>query len=86
MPYAGFLLPLGALFSRNRRTWFGLAAMALFFFPLLFLPGRLFSAYCYVPFIGLAIALSGFAETAGHLPLAVFFLAFLPLDAYSLAT
>jgi hypothetical protein len=27
-------------------------------FPLLFLPGRMFSAYCYVPLLGLAIALS----------------------------
>jgi len=84
-PYAGFLLPLAAFLSRNRRTWFGLAAMALFFFPLLFLPGRLFSAYCYVPFIGLAIALSGFAESAGRIPLAAFFLVFAPLDAYSFA-
>jgi hypothetical protein len=57
--------------------------MALFLFPLLFLPGRLFSAYCYVPFIGLAIALTGFAETAGRIPLAAFFLIFAPLDAYS---
>jgi len=31
--------------------------MALFLAPLLFLPGRVFSAYCYLPFAGLAIAL-----------------------------
>ncbi len=86
LPFAGLLLPLAAIFSRNRRTWFGMAAMAIFFFPLLFLPGRLYSAYCYVPFIGLAIALSGFAESAGRIPLAVFFLVFIPLDAYSFAT
>jgi len=85
-PYAGFLLPLGALFSRNRRTWFGLAAMALFFVPLLFLPGRLFSAYCYVPFIGLAIAFSGFAENASRIALTAFFLVFLVLDGVSLAS
>jgi hypothetical protein len=66
--YAGrvFLLPwLGAAVLalaaavRDRRMWFGLSMMALFFFPLLFLPGRMFSAYCYLPFTGLAIALSG---------------------------
>ena len=62
MPYAGFVVPLLALLARNRRTWFGLAAMALFLFPVLFLPGRIFSAYCYLPFAGLAIALTGVAK------------------------
>ena len=61
IPYLGFGLPLLALTVRNRRVWFGLATMAVFLIPLLFLPGRLFSAYCYLPFSGLAIALSGVA-------------------------
>ena len=85
-PYLYLLLPLGALVARNRRAWFGLAAMLLFFFPLMFLPGRMFSAYCYVPFIGLAIAFSGIAPTGKGIPAAVFLLAFAPLDAHVLAT
>ncbi len=85
-PYLFLLLPLGALVARNRRAWFGLAAMLLFFFPLMFLPGRMFSAYCYVPFIGLAIAFSGIAPTEKWIPAAVFLLAFGPLDAHVLAT
>ena len=64
LPYLGFALPLLALTARNRRVWFGLATMAVFLIPLLFLPGRMFSAYCYVPFTGLAIALSGVAAPA----------------------
>jgi hypothetical protein len=59
IPYLGFLVAALALLARNRRTWFGLGMMALFLLPLFFLPGRLFSAYCYLPFTGLAIALSG---------------------------
>jgi hypothetical protein len=59
LPYLGFVLPAFALLVRNRRVWFGLAMMLIFFAPLLFLPGRIFSAYCYLPFTGLAIALSG---------------------------
>jgi hypothetical protein len=59
IPYAGFAVALLALTARNRRTWFGLTMMALFLAPMLFLPGRIFSAYCYLPFTGLAIALSG---------------------------
>jgi hypothetical protein len=59
VPYAGFAAALLALTVRHRRTWFGLAMMALFLAPLLFLPGRIFSAYCYLPFTGLAIGLSG---------------------------
>src|SRR5207253_3162826 len=86
--YLGFLLPLAALMARNRRTWLGLAAMVLFFFPLLFLPGRLFSAYCYVPFIGLAIGAAGVVEEAYSLPalaaVALFFLAWIPIDIHAL--
>ena len=84
-PYLFLLLPLGALAARNRRTWFGLAMLLLFFFPLLFLPGRLFSAYCYVPFLGLAIAFSGIAPTGKYIPAAIFLLLFAPLDAHVLA-
>ena len=56
IPYAGFVLLLPAWLVRDRAVRFGLAAMALFFVPLLFLPGRLFSAYCYLPLAGLALA------------------------------
>jgi len=85
-PYLYLLLPVGVLAARNRRAWFGLAAMVLFFVPLLFLPGRMFNAYCYVPFIGLAIAFSGIAPLGKWIPAAVFLLAFAPLDAHVLAT
>lgn len=84
-PYLYLLLPIGVVVARNRRAWFGLATMLLFFFPLMFLPGRLLSAYCYVPFIGLAIAFSGFAPTGRWIPAAVFLLLFAPLDAHMLA-
>jgi hypothetical protein len=76
LPYAGFAVPLLAWLARNRRTWFGLTAMALFLFPILFLPGRIFSAYCYLPFAALAIALSGVTPAA----LVVFLALWLPID------
>jgi hypothetical protein len=81
LPYLGFAAPLFALVARNRRTWFGLAAMGLFLLPVLFLPGRMFSAYCYLPFAGLAIALTGLAEGV-TLPaaLALFLALWLPVD------
>jgi hypothetical protein len=81
-PYLGFLLPLGAVTARNRRTWFGLAMMGLFLFPLLWLPGRICSAYCYLPFTGLAIAMAGITETAKPAAIAIFFLLWLPADIY----
>jgi hypothetical protein len=59
IPWAGLTVVALAVVVRNRRVWFGLAMMALFFVPMLFLPGRIFSAYCYLPLAGLAIALSG---------------------------
>ena len=86
VPYLGLLLPVGAALARNRRTWFGMAMMGLFFFPLLWLPGRVLSPYCYLPFAGLAVALSGMAEAAKPVAIAVFFLLWLPWDLYSLHT
>jgi hypothetical protein len=58
--------------------------MAILFLPMLLLPGRLFSAYCYVPFIGLAIAVSGFAQACHPLWIAAAFVAFMPLDLHAL--
>jgi len=84
IPYLGFAVPLAAVVARNRRTWFGLAVMALFFLPLLFLPGRLYSAYCYLPFTGLALAIAGIAETSHVVSLALFFALWLPMDIHSL--
>jgi hypothetical protein len=63
IPFAGFaLLALPAIW-RDRRVWFGAAATVLFLVPLLVLPGRLNSAYWYVPLIGVAAALSSLADT-----------------------
>jgi hypothetical protein len=86
VPYLGFLLPLGAVVARNRRTWFGLAMMGLFFFPLLWLPARVFTAYCYLPFAGLAIAMAGLTESAKPAMIATFFLLWIPLDIHWLRT
>ena len=84
LPYLGFAVPVFALVARNRRTWFGLAMTALFFLPLLFLPGRMFSAYCYLPFAGLAIALTGVAEAASPAAVVLFLALWLPMDIHEL--
>jgi hypothetical protein len=84
IPYLGFAVPVFAFLGRNRRTWFGLAAMGLFLFPVLFLPGRMFSAYCYLPFTGLAIAITGLAEAASPAALALFLALWLPMDLHEL--
>jgi hypothetical protein len=57
VPFSGLaLLPLALV--RDRRVWFGLATMGCFLFTLLFLPGRLFGAYTYLPLVGAVIAMS----------------------------
>jgi len=81
--YAGrvFLIPwLGLALIALRRAWFGLAVAALFFFPLLFLPGRIFSAYCYLPFTGIAIGLS----TIEAAPLALAIALWMPMNIHEL--
>ncbi len=60
-PLSGFLLFALAL-VRDRRAWFGLLATLLVMVPLLFLPGRLFEAYTYLPLAVTAIALAAAAS------------------------
>ncbi|MGA3098215.1 MAG: hypothetical protein ABSF25_17310 [Bryobacteraceae bacterium] len=80
VPWLGFALPVAAVVWRSRRTWLGLAMMAAFCFPLLFLPGRLFSAYCYLPFTGLALAFAGVADAVPPAAVAAFLLLFAPIE------
>src|SRR5260370_710708 len=63
---------------RDRRLWFGLAAMFLFLLPLLLLPGRLYAVYCYLPLTGLAIALATIANDRYRIVIAVLFLVWIP--------
>jgi hypothetical protein len=56
-PLSGLLL-LALAFARDRRIWFGLAAMCVLMVPLLVLPGRLFEAYAYLPLAFGAIAIA----------------------------
>jgi hypothetical protein len=86
--YVGLIAPFAAIWAPNRRTWFGLSMMGFFFAPLLVLPGRVAGAYCYAPFIGLAIALAGVLEelytTRAVFAGAVLFLIWIPVDLRSL--
>jgi hypothetical protein len=84
LPFAGAAITLLAAFSRNRRVRFGLAAMLAFFVPLAFLPGRLYSAYMYVPLVGAAVAASALARRERAIAAAVFFALWLPWNLYHL--
>jgi hypothetical protein len=84
VPYLGFALLIAARFSGNRQVWFGIAAMVLFLTPVLFLPGRIETAYCYLPFTGLAIALSGAAEMCPPAVIVAALLLFVPLELHDM--
>jgi hypothetical protein len=78
VPFAGFaILALPAVW-RDRRLWLGIAATVLFFVPLVFLPGRLFSAYWYVPLIGVAMAFASLADGRYGWLVAVFLALWMP--------
>lgn len=72
LPYAGLVLLVLPFFVRDRRLWFGLAAMILFMVPLLLLPGRLYAVYWYVPLAGAAVMVASLAD--GHYRWAIIFL------------
>jgi hypothetical protein len=84
VPYLGFAVPVAGWFSNNRRIWFGTAAMILFLTPMLFLPGRMETAYCYLPFTGLAIALTGAAELCHPAVMVAALVLFAPLELHDL--
>ncbi|MEP6716091.1 MAG: hypothetical protein ABJC09_10990 [Terriglobia bacterium] len=73
-PFSALLL---FLLGRDRRVWFGLLAMICFSFVLLFLPGRLYEAYAYLPFacatIALTAAASGFSAVWLWIAVAIWF-------------
>ncbi len=78
VPFLGLgLLALPAI-RRDRRMWLGIAAAALLLFPMILLPGRLFSAYWYVPLAGVAIAFSSLANARYGWLAIVFLAAWLP--------
>lgn len=77
IPFGGAALLLLVL-VRDRRVWFGLAAMGCFLFTLLFLPGRLFEAYAYLPLTGAVIAMAAAASHVRPLWVAVALALWLP--------
>lgn len=56
--WSGVLVSALLLAARTRSAYFGLLAFWVLLIPLLFLPGRLFDVYTYVPMTGLAIAVA----------------------------
>jgi hypothetical protein len=84
VPFAGFALPVLPFFTRDRRVWFGIATMSLFFLPLAFLRERTFTAYCYLPLVGLAVAAAAICETRHRGLVAIFFLLWIPWNEFNL--
>jgi len=80
VPFAGLALLLLPIFVRDRRLYVGIILMVAAFVPLLVLPTRLFSVYWYVPLIGLAIAVAAIASKAPRWTIALFFVAWFPLN------
>lgn len=72
------LVLLAVVFVRDRWLLFGVAMFIAMLVPMLLLPGRLFSAYLYVPLIGLSIAGACVAIRAPLAALILFFTVWLP--------
>jgi hypothetical protein len=63
---------------RDRRVMFGVLIFCALLVPMLLLPGRLYSAYLYVPLIGLGIAAGALADKRSAWSIAAFFAVWLP--------
>lgn len=79
-PWAGWLLVPLPFLIRAKRLAFGIASAGLLLLPLLFLPGRMFAVYLYVPLIALALGLSALAERVRPVYVALFFLVWLGVN------
>jgi hypothetical protein len=82
--HAAFVVvPLAFAFG-DARVRFGIVVMLIFMVPFAFLPGRLEPAYCYVPLIGLAVAVSGFANRRHAIPATLILTAWVGYNLYRL--
>ncbi len=80
VPYLGLVLVALPWVARDRRVWFGLAAMIILLVPMLLLPGRLFGAYFYVSLAGLAVTVAACAARSHPALIAAFFIIWLPYN------
>jgi hypothetical protein len=78
IPFAGFVLLIAAFVIRDRRVWLGAVTLALFFLPLVFLPGRMYAAYTYLPLTGAAIEMGAIAAMVPPAATLAFFLLWIP--------
>jgi hypothetical protein len=83
IPYAGLAIAL-LLTLRDRRVRFGVGAFALLLAPMLFVPGRLFGAYLYVPLAALAVAAGAIAARARPPVIAAAVILWLPFNYWHL--
>lgn len=76
--YAWMGLLVLPFFFRDRRLYLGMILMAATFVPLLFLPGRMYAVYWYVPLLGLAIAFAALAARVPRWALGLIILVWIP--------
>ncbi|MCX6621242.1 MAG: hypothetical protein NTY38_09205, partial [Acidobacteria bacterium] len=81
-PYAGLAVLTLPFLARDRRATWGVVTLIGLLAPMLFLPGRLYAAYLYVPLIGAAIALAALASRSRVALVAVgcLYLAWVPVN------
>jgi hypothetical protein len=82
LPFAGLLFLTLPFIFREKRMFLGLAMLAAFFLPLLFLPGRMFAAYCYLPLTGAAVEIATLATIAPPAWTLAFFALWMPWNFY----
>jgi hypothetical protein len=78
IPWLGLALVALPAIVRDRRLWLGAAMAASTLGLLLFLPGRMFAAYLYLPLAGIAVMLAAAAARVNRVLVAAFFLLWLP--------
>lgn len=78
LPFAGLALLALPFAIRDRRIWLGAVILTAFFTPLMFLPGRMFAVYTYLPLTGVAIELAVLASLAPPTATLVFFAIWIP--------
>ncbi len=84
LPYAGLFLSAVPFLLRDKRAYFGLSFFLVLLAPMLVLPGRLFSAYLYVPTVGLAMVAATAAARLHPAWVVAFYLLWLPFNHASL--